>query len=84
MVKAAYIQSIGGASGDMLLGALIDLGLPLDILKGELSKLNLSGYAITANVDTRQTASAGFRPTDSLPLLPGRVRWASAEMVGRP
>ena len=53
MVKVAYIQSIGGASGDMLLGALIDLGLPLDTLKVELAKLSLSGYEVTANGDRK-------------------------------
>ena len=54
MAKVAYIQSIGGASGDMLLGALIDLGLPLGILVRELAKLDLSGYEVTASVDHRQ------------------------------
>ena len=54
MTKVAYIQSIGGASGDMLLGALVDLGLPLGILVQELGKLNLSGYELTASVDHRQ------------------------------
>ena len=54
MTKVAYIQSIGGASGDMLLGALVDLGLPLGILVQELGKLNLSGYEVTASVDHRQ------------------------------
>ena len=54
MAKVAYIQSIGGASGDMLLGALVDLGLPLEILVRELAKLDLSGYEVTASVDHRQ------------------------------
>ena len=53
-MKAAYIQSIGGASGDMLLGALVDLGLPLETLEGELAQLNLSGYQITAKTDSRR------------------------------
>jgi uncharacterized protein (TIGR00299 family) protein len=30
----------------MLLGALLDVGLPIEILEKELSKLNLSGYSI--------------------------------------
>ena len=53
MTKIAYIQSIGGASGDMLLGALIDAGLPLELLRSELAKLPLSGYAIDSSEETR-------------------------------
>ena len=52
-MKAVYIQSIGGASGDMLLGALLDLGLPLDVLQAELSKLEVGGYRLAATVATR-------------------------------
>ena len=52
-MKAAYIQSIGGASGDMLLGALLDLGLPLAALQGELSKLEVGGYRLAATAATR-------------------------------
>ena len=52
-MKAAYIQSIGGASGDMLLGALLDLGLPLDTLREELSRLDIDGYELSASQDTR-------------------------------
>ena len=52
-MKAAYIQSIGGASGDMLLGALLDLGLPLATLQEELSRLDIGGYQLSAVADTR-------------------------------
>ena len=52
-MKAVYIQSIGGASGDMLLGALLDLGLPLDTLQAELSKLKVGGYRLAATAATR-------------------------------
>lgn len=51
--KIAYIQSIGGASGDMMLGALTDLGLPVDFLETELAKLNLDGYKLEARQETR-------------------------------
>lgn len=49
----AYIQSIGGASGDMLLGAFLDLGVPLDTLLAELNKLEISGFTLSPNQDTR-------------------------------
>ena len=52
-MRVAYIQSIGGASGDMVLGALVDLGLPLDVLKRELAKLDIAGYDLAAGRETR-------------------------------
>jgi uncharacterized protein (TIGR00299 family) protein len=52
-MKIAYIQSIGGASGDMLLGALLDAGLSLDTLRQELSKLGVAGYDLLASQETR-------------------------------
>jgi uncharacterized protein (TIGR00299 family) protein len=47
-VKIAYFDCFAGASGDMILGALIDAGLPLDYLKQELLKLNLPQFQLTA------------------------------------
>jgi len=52
-MKIAYIQSIGGASGDMLLGALLDAGLSLDTLRQELNKLGVEGYELLASQETR-------------------------------
>ena len=52
-MSIAYIQSIGGASGDMLLGALLDAGLSLDTLRQELSKLGVDGYELAASQETR-------------------------------
>ena len=52
-MRVAYIQSIGGASGDMLLGALVDVGLPLETLRRELNKLDIDGYHLEAKEDTR-------------------------------
>ena len=51
--RIAYIQSIGGASGDMLLGSLVDSGLPLDVLRQELAKLDIGGYRLEATEETR-------------------------------
>jgi len=51
--KIAYIQPIGGASGDMMLGALTDLGVPVEYLESELATLNLDGYRLEARQETR-------------------------------
>ena len=52
-MRIAYIQPIGGASGDMMLGALADLGMPIEHLEGELSKLHVAGYRLEARQETR-------------------------------
>jgi uncharacterized protein (TIGR00299 family) protein len=45
-MRIAYFDCFSGISGDMILGALIDLGLDPQTLIKHLSKLNLSGYNI--------------------------------------
>ena len=52
-MKTAYIQSVGGASGDMLLGALLDAGLPLDAVREAADALAIPGVAIDAGGETR-------------------------------
>ena len=42
----AYFDCFSGISGDMTLGALVDAGVSIDVLRAELAKLNLPGYAL--------------------------------------
>ena len=46
MSMQAYFDCFSGISGDMALGALIDLGAPVDWLQNELSRLPLSGFRL--------------------------------------
>lgn len=43
-----YLDCFSGVSGDMLLGAMLDAGLPLDDLRAGLATLPLAGYTLTA------------------------------------
>src|SRR5512147_301183 len=42
----AYFDCFSGISGDMTLGALVDAGVSIDVLRSELAKLNLQGYEL--------------------------------------
>ena len=65
------MHCIGGASGDMLLGALVDAGLSLQELRGELSKLPLAGYTIEASKAQRGVISGTHVTVDLHPNSKG-------------
>lgn len=44
----AYFDCFSGISGDMTLGAFIDLGVPLSYLRKEIGRLPLEGFSISA------------------------------------
>jgi uncharacterized protein (TIGR00299 family) protein len=48
VTRAAYLDCFSGISGDMLLGALLDAGMPIDALRAELSKLGVPGWEVRA------------------------------------
>lgn len=58
MAKFAYFDCFSGVSGNMILGALLDAGLPLDTLKAELGKLQVSGFDILLKRVERQGIAA--------------------------
>jgi pyridinium-3,5-bisthiocarboxylic acid mononucleotide nickel chelatase len=58
-MKTAYFDLIAGASGDMLLGALLDAGLSEDALRTELAKLPIQGW----DLQVRRVDKNGFTAT---------------------
>ena len=67
-MKLLYLDCFAGISGDMLLGALLDLGVPADALRRELSKLALPGYSIaTARVIKQNIAATKFDCRETQP-----------------
>jgi uncharacterized protein (TIGR00299 family) protein len=53
-MKVAYFDCFSGISGDMILGALVDLGVDVDYLKGQFKKIDISGYDIKAKKVEKQ------------------------------
>jgi len=58
MARALYFDCFAGASGDMIVGALLDLGLELPALEAKLAGLKLDGYALSAEKVTRSGIAA--------------------------
>jgi uncharacterized protein (TIGR00299 family) protein len=48
MSRILYFDCFSGISGDMAIGAMLDVGLPLDELKRALGSLAVSGYDVSA------------------------------------
>lgn len=48
-MKAIYLDCFSGISGNMLLGALVDAGVPEEKLRAELAKLPIDGYELEIN-----------------------------------
>ncbi len=47
-MKVAYFDAFSGISGDMVVGALVAAGVPIDHLREGLGRLDLHGYSVTA------------------------------------
>ena len=58
-MRLAYFDCPSGASGDMILGALVDAGAPFEALTRELAGLGVEGYRL----ERREVMKAGFRAT---------------------
>lgn len=58
MSRVAYFDCFSGCSGDMILGALLDLGLPLETLERKLGSLALGGYRLSVQKVKRSIINA--------------------------
>lgn len=56
-MKILYYDCFAGISGDMNLGAMVDLGVDADYLVAELQKLNIEGFHLEIQKDIRRGIS---------------------------
>ena len=56
-MKIIYFDCFSGISGDMILGALFDSGLSLDLFNKELKKLPISNYEILISKTNKNSIS---------------------------
>lgn len=57
-MTTAYVDTFSGVSGDMLLGALVDVGLPLEELQGALDTLGVQGLRLISTAERRSSIGA--------------------------
>jgi pyridinium-3,5-bisthiocarboxylic acid mononucleotide nickel chelatase len=77
MPRVLYLDCFSGISGDMLLGACLDAGLPLESLRAALGSLAVSGYDIGSERVLRAGVSATrfvVREADVALAAEGRAR----------
>lgn len=59
-MKTAYLDCSSGISGNMLLGTLIDAGVPFSHLVNEIKRLKLSGYKILKSQKSNGAVFAAY------------------------
>src|SRR4030095_16577457 len=57
-MRILYFDCFNGASGDMILGAMLDAGLPLDALREALGSLAIEDFDVTSERVLRAGVSA--------------------------
>lgn len=54
MKRILYLDAFAGVSGDMFVGAVLDLGVDLEAVRRDVARLNLEGFRIRATKVARQ------------------------------
>ncbi|MBD3866793.1 MAG: nickel pincer cofactor biosynthesis protein LarC [Acidobacteria bacterium] len=72
MKKILYVDAFAGASGDMILGALVDLGVPLKIIRDAVETLPVEGWRLSSRRVDRYGIAARLVRVGTAPEGPGR------------
>jgi uncharacterized protein (TIGR00299 family) protein len=82
VTRIAYLDCFSGVSGDMLLGATVDAGVPLGDLRTELMKIPLEGYRLDSQRVTRSGLAATQVVVDVAEDRPPRTLHDVLSIVG--
>jgi len=80
MGRVLFVDGASGASGDMILGALVDLGVPLETIRRTLALLDLEGWTLEARKIER-CALTGTRVIVGVDHEGPARRWRDLETI---
>jgi len=83
MMKIAYFDMFSGVSGDMILGALVDCGVPPELLRETVAILGLKGVKIEVWRSEAHGIAAARVKVESHEHHPHRSLSSIQEMIGR-
>ncbi|MHC4240095.1 MAG: nickel pincer cofactor biosynthesis protein LarC [Planctomycetota bacterium] len=78
-MKIAYFDCFAGASGDMIVGAMLDAGLDEEFLKAQLATLGIDGL----DVRIGEAKRAGLRAISFEPVAPKQKQDRNLEQITR-
>ena len=82
-MRVAYFDCFSGASGDMVLGALLDAGLSMDALRRDVGAFGLPGVEIAAEKTTRcGVAGTSFQVMDGSAAAHSRKLRDILDLIG--
>ena len=74
--KVLYLECFSGISGDMTVGALLDLGADPEVLKQSLDSLHVEGYEIKIG----RSSKCGIDACDFDVLIPDQPEYDEGHM----